>query len=214
MNRIQEGHKKSMNDLKISLQAEADRKYTELEDELGRIQTERDTGLLRMKEIHSFDLQQIREQQQQDVAQLRQKNKALATALEVAQHDVQEHIEANAMLKRHLSEALDAKPPTVQSSSSVTNQPLQSSPSCLGHRDKLAVDAEVASLKRLLEAATQAKVSAAGALAQAQAQIESKGQELLQMQSSLEEKVSKENMSVSQFWRKFLGKFCSAFYVF
>ncbi len=180
-----------MNGLKISLQAEADRNYRELEDELDRIQTDRDAELSRMKEIYSFDLQEIRDQQQQDVAQLRQKIKALATALEVAQHDVQEHIQANAVLKKHLSEALEAKPPTVQSSSSVTNQPLQLSPLHLNHRDKLAVDAEVASLKRLLEAATQAKVSAAGTLAQAQAEIESKGQELLQMQSSLAEKVSK-----------------------
>ncbi len=190
MNRIQEEYKNSMNGLKISLQEEADRKYKELEGQLDRIQTERDAEFSRMKEIHSFDVQEIRDQLQQDVAQFRQKNKALATALEVAQHDVQEHIQANAVLKKHLSEALEAKPPTVQSSSSVTNQPLQSSPSRLNHRDKLAVDAEVASLKRLLEAATQAKVSAAGALAQAQAEIESKGQELLQMKSTLAEKVS------------------------
>ncbi len=190
MNRIQEEYKNSMNGLKISLQEEADRKYKELEEQLDRIQTERDAEFSRMKEIHSFDVQEIRDQLQQDVAQFRPKNKALATALEVAQHDVQEHIQANAVLKKHLSEALEAKPPTVQSSSSVTNQPLQSSPSRLNHRDKLAVDAEVASLKRLLEAATQAKVSAAGALAQAQAEIESKGQELLQMKSTLAEKVS------------------------
>ncbi len=99
MSRLQEEHKKSMNNLKISLQAETDRKYTELEIELDQIQTQRDAELTTMKEIHSFDLQQIREQHQHDLAQLWQKNKSLATALEVAQHDVQEHIEANAILK-------------------------------------------------------------------------------------------------------------------
>ncbi len=203
-----------MNDLKISLQAEADRKYTELEIELDQIQTQRDAELTTMKEIHSFDLQQIREQHQHDLAQLRQKNKSLATALEVAQHDVQEHIEANAMLKRHLSKSLEAKPPTVQSPSSVTNQSLQSSSHLDHHRDKLAVDAEVSSLKRLLEAATQAKVSAAGALAQAQAQIESKEQELLQMQSSLQEKVSKESMCVSRFFDEVSWKFLSCILCF
>ncbi len=198
MNRILEEHKKSINSLRLSLHEEADRKYRELEDQFDRIQTERDAELSRMKEIHSFNFQEIREKQQQDMAQLRQKTKALGTALEVAQHDVQEHIQANAVLKKHLSEALEAKPPPTvqQSSTSVTNQTLQS-PSRLDHRDKLAVDAEVASLKRLLEAATQAKVSAAGTLAQAQAQIESKGQELLQMQTSLAEKVSKKITTIS-----------------
>jgi chromosome segregation ATPase len=123
---------------------------------------------------------QVHEQRKREVAQARSKLNAVAAALELSQHDLQEQASLSSGLRKQLEE--------LRAAASLRNQAAHNATSGATPHNTAAA-AEIASLRRALEGSNQARTDMAAELAEARNVAERRDRQVRNLESIAAEKV-------------------------